>query len=90
MDTYPDGNVFILSAKQAGEYSADDYDRQASHLGFTEQVCWWWLRSPSIISSIAAVVYDCGMVHVNGHPVDNAGDTGTVPLSPLGTVEMAC
>jgi len=47
--------------------NAHDSDRQAK---FNNEACWWWLRSPGLLSNSAARVTGDGSVSVSGNDVD--------------------
>ena len=77
--------VFALSIKEAQDYFKNSMDRRAAVTSYAEErdsyksdkyktmggsaSGWWWLRSPGIDSSHAALVFNGGDIHEYGHYV---------------------
>ena len=77
--------VFALSIKEAQDYFKNRMDRRAAVTSYAEErdsyksdkyktmggsaSGWWWLRSPGIDSSHAALVFNGGDIHEYGHYV---------------------
>ena len=91
--------VFLLSASEVEAYSGLDYARQCEVTEYciaqgiyskgtfrlsTDDVCWWWLRSPGKHSDYAAYVLTDGTIYCGGHSVDSArgGVRPSVWISP--------
>jgi len=61
---------WIAHSDGYGFSNAHDIDRQVK---FTNEACWWWLRSPGGNSFLAAFVDYDGIVYVHGSFVSNDG-----------------
>ena len=73
-------HVFLLSIDEVNTYfNADEarvcysteYAKTKFVIGNSEGTCWWWLRSPGMLSSYAVTINIDGTVRYNGSSVDN-------------------
>ena len=74
--------LFLLSAREAGQYFADDSARKASNTAYAleqraynspEGNGWWWLRTPGIEGNIASNVNYSGTVDEYGNYIYSIG-----------------